>query len=285
MQRSFFVFGALMASVSFLGYASSSTNTQDLLRSISDEVDAESLRKRDVNPKTFDYEPDNVKKSLSSYEGVKSLSVLLYPNESGEIAYSDLALVAAVAAPSTKGMILIPEKRYKVRGGEQDYRNNPVPTVNQDGKQIISNFPKKVDLAPFERGEFETVEKGFYIDRLAVSNREYKDFIMATGHPAPRHWDKKTIPQGLKDEPVVNITYEDAVAFANWRGKRLPKLSEYERAVRKNASIRQGAPLREWSSTVANPGRIPVSYFIFGDGTMEASKSDQQTGFRTVLDE
>lgn len=285
MQRSFFVFGTLLLCNTFFGFADSTSSTRDLLRSISDEVDSESVQKRVVDPKTFDYEPLSEKKSASHYDGVKSLSVLLYPNESGEVAFSDLALLADVSSPSTRSMILIPERKYKVRGTEQEFRNMPAPTVNQNGKKIISNFPTKNDLAPFERGEFETVEKGFYIDRQAVSNREYREFVMATGHPAPPHWDKRTIPQGLKDLPVVNITYDDAAAYANWVGKRIPKSSEFERAMRKNVSIRQGAPLREWTSTVANPGMNPVSYFIYGGGTMDANQRDQQTGFRTVLDE
>ncbi|HLH43537.1 MAG TPA: SUMF1/EgtB/PvdO family nonheme iron enzyme [Bryobacteraceae bacterium] len=63
----------------------------------------------------------------------------------------------------------------------------------------------------------------FYIDATEVSNAEYSDFCEATGC---------TLPEGARNLPVVNVTIEQARAYARWSHKRLPTALEWERAAR-----------------------------------------------------
>ncbi|MDP1834640.1 MAG: SUMF1/EgtB/PvdO family nonheme iron enzyme [Chlamydiales bacterium] len=70
----------------------------------------------------------------------------------------------------------------------------------------------------------------FYVDRHEVTNAEYAAFVADTGHRVPPHWSRGRVPRGYEDEPVVNVSYNDAEAYAAWAGKRLPSEIEWERA-------------------------------------------------------
>jgi transcriptional regulator with XRE-family HTH domain len=72
----------------------------------------------------------------------------------------------------------------------------------------------------------------FYIDVYPVTNAEYAQFISATGHVPPQHWEDGRHSEALSDHPVVFATWNDAAAYTQWAGKSLPSAQQWEKAAR-----------------------------------------------------
>jgi formylglycine-generating enzyme required for sulfatase activity len=70
----------------------------------------------------------------------------------------------------------------------------------------------------------------FYISRYPVTNAEYKKFVNATKHRISGGWQNGRIPSGKKNHPVDNVDWNDAEAYVEWAGGRLPTEAEWEKA-------------------------------------------------------
>ncbi|MEE8575127.1 MAG: SUMF1/EgtB/PvdO family nonheme iron enzyme [Thermodesulfobacteriota bacterium] len=72
----------------------------------------------------------------------------------------------------------------------------------------------------------------FYIDKTEVTNSAYKEFLGTTGHAAPPDWTDGAFEKGKETSPVIMVSWFDAKAYCEWKGKRLPTEIEWEKAAR-----------------------------------------------------
>ena len=99
---------------------------------------------------------------------------------------------------STEGMILIPAGTRKIRAhieGGAEWRDVPV--------------------------------EPFWIDRHEVTNAEYRAFAEASGYSRPWYLEDDRYDAAWDALPAVFIDFDQARAFAEWHGKRLPTRLEW----------------------------------------------------------
>ena len=70
----------------------------------------------------------------------------------------------------------------------------------------------------------------FYMDKYEVTIGKYKQFVRATGHRSLPDWVSEFSP--TDQHPVVGVSWQDAMAYTQWAGKRLPTEAEWEKAAR-----------------------------------------------------
>jgi formylglycine-generating enzyme required for sulfatase activity len=76
----------------------------------------------------------------------------------------------------------------------------------------------------------------YWIDKYEVTNMEFLEFSVETGYMGEgakegQDWRLFATPDKIKN-PVAYITWNDAVEYCKWRGKRLPTEQEWEKAAR-----------------------------------------------------
>lgn len=112
----------------------------------------------------------------------------------------------------------------------------PEPKINKiDGAWAVyvpAGEFLRGSTVPTDRKDIRTQKKitldGYWIYKYEVTCEQYEKFCRATGRKMPRvpNWG------WVANLPVVNVTWEDANAYAQWAGGMLPTEAQWEKAAR-----------------------------------------------------
>jgi len=114
--------------------------------------------------------------------------------------------------------------------------------MGSDEGDTLSQPPHFVRLEPF------------FIGVTEVSNRQYGEFVQATGQVPPPSWKEGIYPESEADFPVTGVTWYEAAEYAAWKGMRLPTEAEWEFAAR-GTDGRAYPWGDEWDASLANVGK------------------------------
>ena len=138
-------------------------------------------------------------------------------NVLGVLLCSTFCFTMSLSAQAPDDMVLIPAGEFQMGSASGERDEKPVHAVYLDA---------------------------FYIDTYEVTVGEYKQFVEATGHRPLTESVSRTSPTDR--HPVVEVSWHDAMAYAQWAGKRLPTEAEWEKAAR-GGLISQNYP---WGDTI-----------------------------------
>ena len=152
-----------------------------------------------------------------------------------------------------------PVPTLETTSGEEMETPVPLPDVTDVMVEIPAGpFVMGTDAGNPDEGPKHQVDvPAFQIDRFEVTNKDFSVFVTATGYVsdaeksgAKRAW-RDEYADGEDNHPVVRVTWNDANAYCEWLGKRLPTEAEWEKAARgpDNTKYPWG---EDWDATQVN---------------------------------
>jgi len=180
----------------------------------------------------------------------------------------------------TQDLLKIPNKTIE----DQMYEINAVPegtvwlpAARPSGYANSLSQPDQIELNACWIDKFEVTNKKFkeFVDRGGYAKREFwkppflkngkslaweeamKEFVDQTGHPGPAGWELGTYPEGQDDYPVGGVSWYEAAAYAEFRGKSLPTVYHWLSASDFYSSVQYFIPL----SNIPGKGPAPVGSF------------------------
>lgn len=107
----------------------------------------------------------------------------------------------------------------------------------------------------------------YWIARVPITNAQYELFLRANGYEIPDYWEDGRVPPGLESLPVVDITWNDAMAYSQWlaqstgKSVTLPSEAEWEKAAR---------------------GMVGAQYFPWGDSYVPSFCNGEELALGTA---
>ncbi len=170
---------------------------------------------RGANVAVFRYDEQLAPEKLMQL-GQAPVSVFLHPGlyrvtiDDGELSLCTSSLIEPGAADTVE----MNKPSNEIRGSLVQIPGG-IYALGKSDSTFSLDRPRQVKLSSFG------------ISRTEVSNREYREYVVATKGRAPETWSTP-YDSRIDELPVTDITWDEANAYCRWRGVRLPTPDEWE---------------------------------------------------------
>ena len=168
------------------------------------------------------------------------MDVSLVPQKKSSLPLVIALLLVLLVGGGVGGYLLLRTKTPPSSGPGTNTPEGPEVTVKPELIEIPRGTFQmgRNGSLPQESPAHAVTVNGFSMDKTEVTNAEYAQFVREANHRPPEQWGSIKPPVGEDLLPVSNVSYDDALAFAEWRSKRdhvtyrLPTEEEWEYAAR-----------------------------------------------------
>jgi hypothetical protein len=207
---------------------------------------------------------------------------------------------AGQSAPPQPGMVWIPDGTYLMESDQHYPEEAPAHLVTVEGFWMDAHTVTSAEFARFveETGYVTVAERplgpaaypdadpdllvpGALVFQRQTHQVDLRDATQWWAYVPGANWRHPDGPQsdltGRERHPVTQVAYEDAEAYANWAGKRLPSEAECERAAR--GGLHGAAYV--WGDEFL-PGRRLMANVWIGQFPWQMLRPDQHIGTMSV---
>jgi len=97
--------------------------------------------------------------------------------------------------------------------------------------EFLMGSPKGFGSDDDECPQHRVYLDAYYISKYEVTNEQFSRFVSSANYKAEGSW-KDYAKAGKEKHPVVNVTWNDAMAYCRWEGGSLPTEAQWEKAAR-----------------------------------------------------